>query len=44
MRTHRGNGAPTRTPLIREYLPKGTTITDHQPYLTAIAAELNERP
>ncbi len=30
--------------LIREYLPKGTTITDHQPYLTAIATELNERP
>ena len=30
--------------LIREYLPKGTTITDHQPYLTAIAEELNERP
>ena len=30
--------------LIREYLPKGTHITDHQPYLTAIAEELNERP
>ena len=30
--------------LIREYLPKGTAITDHQPYLTAIAEELNERP
>ena len=30
--------------LIREYLPKGTTITDHQPYLTSIAEELNERP
>jgi transposase, IS30 family len=30
--------------LIREYLPKGTVITDHQPYLTAIAEELNERP
>ncbi len=30
--------------LIREYLPKGTEITDHQPYLTAIAEELNERP
>ena len=30
--------------LIREYLPKGTPITDHQPYLTAIAEELNERP
>ena len=30
--------------LIREYLPKGTTITDHQPYLSAIAEELNDRP
>ncbi|NYI41308.1 IS30 family transposase [Demequina lutea] len=30
--------------LIREYLPKGDTITDHQPYLTAIAEELNHRP
>ena len=30
--------------LIREYLPKGTHITNHQPYLTAIAEELNERP
>ena len=30
--------------LIREYLPKGTVITDHQPYLSAIAEELNERP
>jgi IS30 family transposase len=30
--------------LIREYLPKGTPITDHQPYLNAIAEELNERP
>lgn len=30
--------------LIREYLPKGTEITDHQPYLDAIAEELNERP
>jgi len=30
--------------LIREYLPKGTAITIHQPYLTAIAEELNERP
>lgn len=29
--------------LIREYLPKGTQITDHQPYLTAIADEVNER-
>ena len=30
--------------LIREYLPKGDTITDHQPYLNTIAEELNERP
>jgi IS30 family transposase len=30
--------------LIREYLPKGTEITSHQPYLDAIAAELNDRP
>jgi len=30
--------------LIRKYLPKGTTITDHQPYLSAIAEELNDRP
>lgn len=30
--------------LIREYLPKGTEITSHQPYLDAIAEELNERP
>jgi len=30
--------------LIREYLPKGETIPAHQPYLTAIAEELNERP
>ncbi|MFT4127769.1 MAG: IS30 family transposase [Gordonia sp. (in: high G+C Gram-positive bacteria)] len=30
--------------LIREYLPKGTEITDHQPYLDSIARELNERP
>jgi len=30
--------------LIREYLPKGTMITDHQLYLTAIAEELNDRP
>ncbi len=30
--------------LIREYLPKGTVITTHQPYLTAIAEELNDRP
>lgn len=30
--------------LIREYLPKGTVITSHQPYLDAIAEELNDRP
>lgn len=30
--------------LIREYIPKGTEITDHQPYLNAIADELNDRP
>lgn len=30
--------------LIREYLPKGTDITDNQAYLNAIAAELNNRP
>jgi IS30 family transposase len=29
---------------IRRYLPKGTDITDHQPYLNAIAEELNEMP
>ncbi|WP_348634954.1 IS30 family transposase [Tessaracoccus lacteus] len=30
--------------LYREYLPKGTKIPDHQPYLTAIAGEINNRP
>lgn len=30
--------------LVREYLPKGTEITSHQPYLTAIADEMNDRP
>ncbi|QDQ96346.1 IS30 family transposase [Tomitella fengzijianii] len=30
--------------LIREYLPKGIEITDHQPYLDTIADELNDRP
>ena len=30
--------------LIREYIPKGEPIPAHQPYLTAIAEELNERP
>ena len=39
----RGTNANT-TGLIREYLPTGTVITDHQHYLTAIADELNERP
>lgn len=29
---------------IRAYLPKGTDIPDHQPYLSAIAEELNEIP
>lgn len=29
---------------IRAYLPKGTDIPDHQPYLTAIAEELNNIP
>ena len=30
--------------LIREYIPKGEVIPAHQPYLTSIAEELNERP
>lgn len=30
--------------LIRRYLPKGTEITSHQPYLDAIAEEINEIP
>ena len=30
--------------LVREYLPKGIDITSHQPYLDAIATELNDRP
>ena len=30
--------------LIREYLPEGTVIPTHQPYLDAIAEELNDRP
>ena len=30
--------------LYREYLPKGTVIPDHQPYLTTIAEEINNRP
>lgn len=32
------------SPLIREYLPTGTQITTHQPHLSPIAEELNERP
>lgn len=30
--------------LVRRYLPKGTDIPQHQPYLTAIAEELNNCP
>ena len=30
--------------LIRENFPKGATITDYQPYLDAVARELNNRP
>ncbi|MGP5365738.1 IS30 family transposase [Brachybacterium tyrofermentans] len=30
--------------LYREYLPKGTEIPDHQPYLTTIAEVINNRP
>lgn len=30
--------------LTCHYLPKGTPITDHQPYLDAIADELNDCP
>lgn len=30
--------------MIRRYLPRSTSITDHQPYLSAIAEELNEIP
>lgn len=30
--------------LIREYLPKGTQVTTHQPYLNAIAEELGWTP
>ncbi len=30
--------------MIRRYLPKSTLITDHQPYLTAIAEELTRSP
>ena len=31
-------------PLFRHYLPKGTPITSHQPYLGAIVNELNNCP
>ena len=34
---------PPPNRLIREYLPKGTESPQHQPYLTAIAEELNTR-
>ena len=39
-------GARTRTPTATagRYLPKGTPITSHQPYLDAIADELNNCP
>lgn len=30
--------------LLREYLPKGTDITSHQPYLDAIGDGINDRP
>ncbi|MGH9208126.1 MAG: IS30 family transposase [Acidimicrobiales bacterium] len=30
--------------LIREYFPRGTTITGQQDYLSTVAAELNNRP
>ncbi len=30
--------------LLREYFPKGTTITDDQTYLDMVAVELNNRP
>ena len=30
--------------VVREYLPWGDAISDHQPYLTSIAEELNDRP
>ena len=41
-----GKGARTRTPTATagRYLPKGTPITSHQPYLDAIADELNNCP
>lgn len=30
--------------IVRRYLPKGSVITSHQPYLDAIAEEINEIP
>jgi transposase, IS30 family len=30
--------------IIRRYLPKSTEITSHQPYLDAIAEEINDIP
>ncbi len=42
---HHGSGRRQPDPrLIREYIPNGEPIPAHQPYLTAIAEELNERP
>lgn len=35
---------PPHNRLYREYLPKGTVIPDHLPYLTTIAEEINNRP
>jgi IS30 family transposase len=44
--TRRGNGAQTRTPTGRSVntCPKGMEITGQQPYLDAIAIELNDQP
>lgn len=33
-----------RNRIVRRYLPKSTDITTHQPYLDAIADEINELP
>ncbi len=38
------SGNEDATGLIREYLPEGDTITDHEPCVTSIAEELNNRP
>ncbi len=45
-RIHRQLNTPNENTnrLIRRYLPKGTPITSHQPYLDAIAYELNNCP